>query len=111
MAPVQPAGFRNSSSIADAARRYTRRVDLDVSINSFGARGTLDVGDNSYEIYRLNAVKGAEKLPPYALKVLTENLLRTEDGANITKDHIEPWPTGIRAPSRASRSSSPPPPA
>ncbi|SDU32037.1 aconitate hydratase [Gordonia westfalica] len=88
MAPVQPAGFRNSSSIADAARRYTRRVDLDVSINSFGARGTLDVGDNSYEIYRLNAVKGAEKLP-YALKVLTENLLRTEDGANITKDHIE----------------------
>jgi aconitate hydratase len=58
------------------------------SVNSFGARGTLKVGDNSYEIYRLDAVPGTEKLP-YSLKVLAENLLRTEDGANITKDHIE----------------------
>ncbi len=58
------------------------------SVNSFGARGTLEVGDKSYEIYRLNAVPGADKLP-YSLKVLAENLLRTEDGANITKDHIE----------------------
>ena len=44
--------------------------------------------DNSYEIYRLDAVPDTEKLP-YSLKVLAENLLRTEDGANITKDHIE----------------------
>ena len=58
------------------------------SQNSFGARDTLKVGDNSYEIYRLDAVPGTEKLP-YSLKVLAENLLRTEDGANITKDHIE----------------------
>ena len=58
------------------------------SVNSFGARDTLKVGDNSYEIYRLDAVPGTEKLP-YSLKVLAENLLRTEDGANITKDHIE----------------------
>ena len=58
------------------------------SVNSFGARDTLEVGDNSYEIYRLDAVPGTEKLP-YSLKVLAENLLRTEDGANITKDHIE----------------------
>ncbi|MCF8610639.1 aconitate hydratase AcnA [Gordonia sp. HY285] len=58
-----------------------------MSINSFGARGTLEVGENSYEIYRLNAVPGTEKLP-YALKVLAENLLRTEDGANITTEHI-----------------------
>ena len=58
------------------------------SVNSFGARGTLTVGDKSYEIYRLSAVPGAEILP-YSLKVLAENLLRTEDGANITKDHIE----------------------
>jgi len=58
------------------------------SLNSFGARDTLKVGDNSYEIYRLDAVPGTEKLP-YSLKVLAENLLRTEDGANITKDHIE----------------------
>ncbi|HEX2284088.1 MAG TPA: aconitase family protein, partial [Mycobacterium sp.] len=58
------------------------------SVNSFGARDTLTVGDNSYEIYRLDAVPGTEKLP-YSLKVLAENLLRTEDGSNITKDHIE----------------------
>jgi aconitate hydratase len=57
------------------------------SANSFGARDTLEVGENSYEIYRLDAVPGAEKLP-YSLKVLAENLLRTEDGANITADHI-----------------------
>ncbi|RAV15762.1 aconitate hydratase AcnA [Mycolicibacterium sp. GF69] len=58
------------------------------SLNSFDARDTLKVGDKSYEIYRLDAVKGTDKLP-YSLKVLAENLLRTEDGTNITKDHIE----------------------
>ncbi|WP_077081442.1 aconitate hydratase AcnA [Mycobacterium numidiamassiliense] len=58
------------------------------SVNSFGARDTLKVGDSSYEIYRLDAVPNTEKLP-YSLKVLAENLLRNEDGANITKDHIE----------------------
>ena len=57
------------------------------SVNSFGARNTLKVGDNSYQIYRLDAVPGTEKLP-YSLKVLAENLLRSEDGANITADHI-----------------------
>ncbi|WUD62815.1 aconitate hydratase [Nocardia sp. NBC_00511] len=57
------------------------------SIDTFGAKGTLEVGKNSYEIFRLAAVPGTEKLP-YALKVLAENLLRTEDGANITADHI-----------------------
>jgi aconitate hydratase len=56
-------------------------------LNSFGARDTLKVGTNSYEIFRLDAVPGTEKLP-YSLKVLAENLLRTEDGANITGDHI-----------------------
>ncbi|MCP2163804.1 aconitate hydratase [Goodfellowiella coeruleoviolacea] len=57
------------------------------SKDSFGARSTLTVGDASYEVFRLNAVKGAERLP-YSLKILLENLLRTEDGANITADHI-----------------------
>ncbi|HEV7418314.1 MAG TPA: aconitate hydratase [Mycobacterium sp.] len=57
------------------------------SVNSFGARDTLKVGGNGYEIYRLDAVPGTEKLP-YSLKVLAENLLRTEDGANITEDHV-----------------------
>ncbi|MEZ0366441.1 aconitate hydratase AcnA [Mycobacterium sp. pUA109] len=58
------------------------------SVNSFGARDTLNVGDDSYQIYRLDAVPGTEKLP-YSLKVLAENLLRNEDGSNITKDHIQ----------------------
>ncbi|MFC0541128.1 aconitate hydratase AcnA [Kutzneria chonburiensis] len=57
------------------------------SKDSFGARGTLTVGDASYEVFRLSAVDGAERLP-YSLKILLENLLRTEDGANITADHV-----------------------
>lgn len=57
------------------------------SKDSFGARGTLKVGDASYEVFRLNAVDGAARLP-YSLKILLENLLRTEDGANITADHV-----------------------
>jgi aconitate hydratase len=55
--------------------------------DSFGAKGTLDVAGTSYEVFRLNAVEGAADLP-YSLKVLLENLLRTEDGANITADSI-----------------------
>ncbi len=55
--------------------------------NSFDSRGTLTVGDKQYEIYRLDAVQGAERLP-FSLKVLLENLLRTEDGANVTADHV-----------------------
>ncbi|MEU5879500.1 aconitate hydratase AcnA [Spirillospora sp. NPDC047279] len=58
-----------------------------MSANSFGSRNTLQVGDKSYEIYRLDAVEGSARLP-YSLKVLLENLLRTEDGANVTADHI-----------------------
>jgi aconitate hydratase len=58
-----------------------------VSANSFDARSTLQVGDESYEIFKLDKVEGSERLP-YSLKVLLENLLRTEDGANITADHI-----------------------
>ncbi|MDQ0381822.1 aconitate hydratase [Amycolatopsis thermophila] len=57
------------------------------SKDSFGARDTLKVGDASYEVFRLDKVSGSEKLP-YSLKILLENLLRTEDGANITADHI-----------------------
>ncbi|MGN8245400.1 aconitate hydratase AcnA [Cellulomonas soli] len=57
------------------------------SVDSFGSKGTLEVGEASYEVYRLAAVPGLERLP-YGLKVLAENLLRTEDGANITADHV-----------------------
>jgi len=62
-------------------------VTAPASKDSFGARDTLKVGDASYEVFRLNKVEGAERLP-YSLKILLENLLRTEDGANITADHI-----------------------
>jgi aconitate hydratase len=55
--------------------------------NSFDSRGTLTVGDKSYEIYRIGAVDGAERLP-FSLKVLLENLLRTEDGLSVTADHV-----------------------
>ncbi|MFD2416988.1 aconitate hydratase [Amycolatopsis pigmentata] len=57
------------------------------SKDSFGARDTLKAGDSSYEVFRLSAVDGADRLP-YSLKILLENLLRTEDGVNITADHI-----------------------
>ncbi|MFI6027484.1 aconitate hydratase [Amycolatopsis magusensis] len=57
------------------------------SKDSFGARDTLKVGDASYEIFRLDKVDDSKRLP-YSLKILLENLLRTEDGANITADHI-----------------------
>ncbi len=62
------------------------------SQDSFGAKSTLSVGDRDYEIFRLDAVTG-EGLDvaslPFSLKVLLENLLRTEDGADITADDIK----------------------
>ncbi|NTW38377.1 MAG: aconitate hydratase, partial [Cellulomonadaceae bacterium] len=58
------------------------------SVDTFGSRGALEVGATSYEIFRLSAVPGLEKLP-FSLKVLAENLLRTEDGANTTAAHVQ----------------------
>src|ERR1700742_993722 len=58
-----------------------------MTANSFGSRATLEAGGATHEIYRLDAVDGSETLP-YSLKVLLENLLRNEDGLNITADHI-----------------------
>jgi aconitate hydratase len=55
--------------------------------DTFGALGTLSVGGTDHEIFRLSAVDGAEHLP-YCLKILLENLLRTEDGTNVTEEHI-----------------------
>ncbi|WP_372592828.1 aconitate hydratase AcnA [Actinotalea sp.] len=57
------------------------------SVDTFGSKGVLEVGGRSYEIFRLAAVEGTARLP-YSLKVLAENLLRTEDGADITADHV-----------------------
>jgi aconitate hydratase len=58
-----------------------------MSVNSFDAKATLQVGEESYQIFRLDAVQGSDALP-YSLKILLENLLRTEDGTNITDDDI-----------------------
>ncbi|RLP67982.1 aconitate hydratase AcnA [Mycetocola reblochoni] len=58
-----------------------------VAINSFGSRDTLSVGGTDYEIFRIDTVPGHERLP-FSLKVLLENLLRTEDGANVTAEQI-----------------------
>ena len=58
-----------------------------MTANSFDSRATLEAGGATHEIYRLAAVEGSENLP-YSLKVLLENLLRNEDGVNITADHI-----------------------
>ena len=58
-----------------------------MSKNSFNAKGQLQVGANSYEIFEITGLEGAKTLP-FSLKVLLENLLRTEDGANITAAQI-----------------------
>ncbi len=55
-------------------------------VNSFGSAAQLQVGDKSYQIFRLDSVN-AQTLP-YSLKILLENMLRTEDGANITAEHV-----------------------
>ncbi len=57
------------------------------SKDSFGARADLEVGGATYEIFRIDAVEGSARLP-YTHKVLLENLLRTEDGANVTAEQI-----------------------
>ena len=78
------------------------------AVNSFGAKDSLQVGDKSYEIFRIDTVPGHEKLP-FSLKVLLENLLRTEDGAilavltnrgpnpvhdvRLLIDYVYHWPT------------------
>ena len=56
--------------------------------NSFGARDSLIVDDASYEIFRLDVIPGAERLP-YSLKVLLENLLRNEDGVLVTAGQVQ----------------------
>ena len=59
-----------------------------MSKNSLGTKRNLTVGGKDFEIFDISAVEGAKSLP-FSLKVLLENLLRTEDGANITADHIK----------------------
>src|SRR5262245_56100349 len=59
--------------------------------DSFGARATLDVGGTSREIFRLDALQASHDVLrlPYTLRVLLENVLRTEDGVNVTSTDVE----------------------
>ena len=58
-----------------------------MTANSFGSQAALKVAGEEYQIYRLDAVEGSGALP-FSLKILLENLLRNEDGANITASHV-----------------------
>jgi aconitate hydratase len=57
-------------------------------MNSFNAKSTLDVAGNHYEIYKIDAVAGSERLP-FSIRILLENLLRHEDGVTVEKSDIE----------------------
>ncbi len=62
-----------------------------MSSNSFGARATFKIGNKEYELYRIDALDKqgiSTKHLPFSLRILLENLLRTEDGRNVTKDEI-----------------------
>ena len=62
-----------------------------MSENSFGSRSTLKVGNKEYEIYRLDALDKqgiSTKHLPFSLRILLENLLRTEDGRNVNKEEV-----------------------
>jgi aconitate hydratase len=62
-----------------------------MSVNSFGARGTFKVGNKEYELYRIDALDQqgiATRHLPFSLRILLENLLRTEDGRNVTENEI-----------------------
>src|ERR1700723_2521889 len=67
--------------------RNERGGSATMTANSFGSRAAIQVAGTQYEIYRLDAVEGSGSLP-YSLKILLENLLRNEDGANITAGHV-----------------------
>jgi aconitate hydratase len=57
-------------------------------MNSYGSLATLAVGGRSYDIHRLDAVPGSDRLP-YSLRILLENVLRNEDGKNVLPEHVE----------------------
>src|SRR5437879_2202579 len=62
-----------------------------MSVNSFGTQSTLRIGGKEYEIFRLSKLDQqgiSTRHLPYALRILLENLLRTEDGRNVTKEEI-----------------------
>jgi aconitate hydratase len=80
----------SDSPAAGALKIFARTEEKTVPAgnpNSFDAKDQLRVGDTSYTYFRLDKVAGSQALP-FSLKILLENLLRTEDGANVTADQI-----------------------
>ena len=62
-----------------------------MSVNSFNSKSTLKVGNKEYEIYRLDALDKqgiSTRHLPFSLRILLENLLRAEDGRNVTKEEV-----------------------
>jgi len=80
-----------------------------MSVNSFNSKSALKVGTKEYEIYRLDALDKqgiSTKHLPFSLRILLENLLRTEDGRNVTRKKCAPSRTGTanRSPKKKSPS-------
>src|SRR5712675_1815509 len=73
--------------IVTGAQADERGGSATMTVNSFGSRAALQVAGERYEVYRLDAADGSDSLP-FSLKILLENLLRNEDGANITAGHV-----------------------
>ena len=80
-------------------------------MNSFGSRSTLRVAGHDYEIYRLDALDKqgiSTRHLPFSLRILLENLLRTEDGRSVTKEDIRALAAGTANRSRTRKSRSRP---
>jgi len=63
-----------------------------MTLNSFSSRSSLKVGSKEYDFYRLDALdrQGISTVHlPFSLRILLENLLRTEDGRNVTREEVK----------------------
>src|SRR5262249_1332548 len=76
------------SVVPQSGPRFHPQPKDHIMANSFGSQATLRIGDRAYTIFRLDAVPQAARLP-FALKILLENLLRTEDGLAVRRQDIE----------------------
>src|SRR4051812_34906188 len=93
MPPVCSGAPRPSCMFRSHAERHPLRGNVKgaMSENSFDARGELEVGGRTYEIYRLDALQSRFDVArlPFSLKILLENVLRNEDGVAVTAEHVE----------------------
>src|SRR5215469_16188684 len=85
--PVRLGHVRCGRMRGEQAGQPHKEARHAMTANSFGSRATLRAGDADHAIYRLDAVPDAGSLP-FSLKILLENLLRNEDGRQVTADHI-----------------------